>query len=127
MCVKLLDTPAELGFDKVQTVSVWTHQNIRARKVYGHSLGNLKDPDEGRVHASGIESEDADHTVSVDAVLVHFQTARINGRVYMTSIVNPENDWTVSLGVTPTTEPILPGFQLNQEQLKKYHEHFIFF
>jgi hypothetical protein len=115
--VGLLDTPRVLGFESRQTVCVWTHENVRARKVYGRTLGQLNDPDLESTTLEAVRGT----SETVDELLIHFDTARIDGITHITGITNPAAGWTTSIDLKYTPDQVLLGFQLTQSEFDEYH------
>jgi hypothetical protein len=115
--VGLLDTPRSLGFATHQIVFVWTHENVRARKFYGRTLGQLKDPDSESTTLKAVRRGEE----SVDELLVHFDTARIGGVTHITGITNPAVGWTTTIDLKYTPDQMLAGFQLTQREFDAYH------
>ena len=120
--VKCSDTPDTLRFHKHQTVLLWTHENVRARKSYGHPLLGLVDPDSGAGSKPGAEHTHAESTVGcADEILVVFNMALVEGEARITSIENAESGWSVRAGPDPVPDQVLRGFQLTQAQFQDYH------
>ena len=65
---------------------------MRARKVYGRTLGQLNDPDLESTTLEAVRGT----SETVDELLIHFDTARIDGITHITGITNPAAGWPVA-------------------------------
>ena len=119
--VKCLETPATMGFNKHQMLMLWTHENVRARKGYGHPLYGLIDPDANPGTAPGATHPRDQTSGCADSILVAFHMALVEGIPRIYHIENAESGWSVRAGPDPKPEHILRGFQLTQAQFLDYH------